>query len=37
MSNPTVHPLVPAIWSLVRGILSLCGGCITGVPAIILK
>jgi prepilin-type processing-associated H-X9-DG protein len=25
-----------AIWSLVLGILSFCGGCITGVPAIIL-
>lgn len=47
MSNPTIPPLFPstsaapttsmlAIWSLVLGILSFCGGCITGVPAIIL-
>ncbi|MCX6898044.1 MAG: DUF4190 domain-containing protein [Verrucomicrobia bacterium] len=47
MSNPTIPPLISntsaapatsalAIWSLVLGILSFCGGCITGVPAIIL-
>lgn len=47
MSNPTVPPALfgasaapatssLAIWSLVLGILSFCGGCITGVPAIIL-
>ncbi len=47
MSNPTVPPAMSgasaapatsslAIWSLVLGVLSFCGGCITGVPAIIL-
>lgn len=47
MSNPTVPPPISgasaapatstlAVWSLVLGVLSFCGACITGVPAIIL-
>ena len=47
MTTPIVPPPLPAqpaapatstlaIWSLVLGILSFCGGCVTGVPAIIL-
>ena len=47
MTTPSVppqlssQPLAPvtsslAIWSLMLGILSFCGGCVTGVPALIL-
>ena len=44
MSNATVPPSMSrtpatsalAIWSLVLGVLSFCGACITGVPAVIL-